>query len=116
MFLLWERVALVVALTAVGIQFATMKAVVQRLKEISPSTWSSLGEPEWRLLTFGRPHRPVGPLRNFVLFKSDYKKLGDRVLMQMIWVARGLTVLTLTSSVAMIWLVFAEARAGYPSA
>lgn len=55
-------------------------------------------------------------MRNFVLFKSDYKKLGDRVLMQMIWVARGLTMLTLTSSVAMIWLVLAEARAGYPSA
>ena len=90
-------------------QGGLMRAVAFRIKQLSPRTWTLLGEPEEHIFSFGQIERlrrnwfASIALRNYVYFKGAYRDLADKSLSRMIWAARSLGILVLLGLAAQFW-------------
>lgn len=82
----------------------TMRTIASRIKAVSSTTWSSLGQPDERYTGANlRSLEAVFALRSYVHLKGEYKKLSDAQLTRLVWLARLLLVLFLADWIFAMW-------------
>jgi hypothetical protein len=79
--------------------FVFLDGLTNSLRERHAKTWATLGEPR-----FPYSIRNSNRLAAWILFRSDYRSLGDSSLMKRVWLLRAIASLQLVLAAVLLGL------------